>query len=657
MRLLKLNLMNFQNIRSLELDFNGGKSGDILGDNGTGKTTIANSISWLLFDKSSTGAKGFNPKTKDVEGDMHHLEHGVEGVFEVDSGRIVTLKKIMKEVYKKKRGSASEEFDGHTVDYYIDGVPSKLSEFNAAVSDFCGGNTERSRVLTNPTYFSEEMSVDERRKILLEMCGDISDEDILAANPDLADLNSFLLKPGTKDQKYSIDEYKKVAMARKKDINKRLTEIPARIDEAEHAIPNLSGITLESVNEEIERLDGLKKGYMMEAVSLQSSASRNEDLLKMNELQKAMTKASSEYGERQRAEQSRISSETRGAEKKLFDLKNEKEKVSESIDRMKDLISRLETVRAKLMAQYTEIKSRTWDEGESLCPVCHRELPPDQIEEKKAAFNIQKSNDLSEINERGKKEANKEMISAKKAEVENALKRLEELGKAIGEQEQVLARIAKSYTFIPFEKTDEYAALQAQIEAVNQKMKNTSDPNAEAKAEITAKIEDVTAKINQQSELKTQLEIARVQNERIITLEREEKMLAGEYEEIEKGLFLCESFTRAKVNALTDKINSRFTSVRFRLFVEQLNGGIREDCEVMIPTEEGRMVPYTFANHAARINAGLELIEAISKHWGFSMPVIVDNAESITHLRHIDAQVLRLIVNEPDKALRLELAS
>ena len=97
---------------------------------------------------------------------------------------------------------------------------------------------------------------------------------------------------------------------------------------------------------------------------------------------------------------------------------------------------------------------------------------------------------------------------------------------------------------------------------------------------------------------------------------------------------------------------SLFLSVR--LFQEQINGGLKEDCEVMIPTADGRLVPYTFANNAARINAGLEIIATLSEHWGIKMPVFIDNAESVTHLTESDTQTIRLVVSEADKKLRVE---
>ena len=137
-------------------------------------------------------------------------------------------------------------------------------------------------------------------------------------------------------------------------------------------------------------------------------------------------------------------------------------------------------------------------------------------------------------------------------------------------------------------------------------------------------------------------------------LEKEEKQLSKEYEQLEKGLYLCESFIKAKVSMLDSNINSRFSSVKFRLFTEQINGGIKEDCEVMIPGPNNQLVPYGFANNAARINAGLEIINTLSDAFEATLPVFIDNAESVTKLIDSKAQLIRLVVSENDKKLRME---
>lgn len=165
MKINTLRLENFQGIKAATFDFKG-QSASVYGDNATGKTTLFNALTWLLFDRPSTGAKGYTPKTKGPDGDVHYLDHAAEAQFTMDGGRLVTLRKVFHENYKKKRGSATEEFDGHSVDFFIDGVPVKEKEYTAALLGFCGG-AEQMKMLTMPHYFPEDMPWEARRKILL----------------------------------------------------------------------------------------------------------------------------------------------------------------------------------------------------------------------------------------------------------------------------------------------------------------------------------------------------------------------------------------------------------------------------------------------------------------------------------------------------------
>ena len=147
----------------------------------------------------------------------------------------------------------------------------------------------------------------------------------------------------------------------------------------------------------------------------------------------------------------------------------------------------------------------------------------------------------------------------------------------------------------------------------------------------------------------------RRQRQRIAELEAEEKSLAAEYEKTEQGVYLCEVFVKTKVALLTERINSKFKSVSFQLFREQTNGGLADCCEVLVPGEGGAMVPYSTANKAAVVNAGLEIIATLSHHYGVRLPIVVDNAESVTELLPVDSQVIRLVVSAEDESLRVEV--
>ena len=95
-------------------------------------------------------------------------------------------------------------------------------------------------------------------------------------------------------------------------------------------------------------------------------------------------------------------------------------------------------------------------------------------------------------------------------------------------------------------------------------------------------------------------------------------------------------------------MNDLFRIVSFRLFREQANGGLEERCD---PVVGG--VPYMGLNNGMKINAGIDIINALSRHYGVTVPLFIDNAEAVTRLEDCGGQVIRLVVSEEDKELRM----
>lgn len=657
MKLYRLTLNNFQGIKSLSFDFPEGRSASIYGDNATGKTTCYNALTWLLFDKASTAAKNFTPKTKGPDGDLHHLDHSAEAVFVTDTGRQITLKKTYHESYKKKRGSAMEEFDGHTVEYEVDGVPVKEKEFTATVIGFCGGDTEKPKMLTMPDYFPEQLSWDTRRKILLEICGDISDDEIIAANDDLKELKDFLRMNGTAEQYYTTDEYKKVAAARRGDINKQLTEIPARIDEAEKAIPDTTGLDAEEIEQNIASLQRKRDNLAAEKAEAAAGGTAAATLrTQIADIRTKLAEGKAAHTKAQNDQNADIDADILLAKREVSEARRAAEDIRTDIDRAEAKKKRLEATREQLLEAYHEISATRWDEGQEICPTCHQQLPAEQIEKMREDFNLRKSQRLEEINKRGKTEASKTAIAELEAHIGDLRKKATEADEVRKTAEaKVEALAGRRVEPTTYETTEEYATLTAQIADLEAKIEDEGKCTSEAVAAVEAKIKAVDGAIRDERDKQMQLTMAENQHRRIAELEKQEKRLGGEFEELEKGLYLCDLFTKKKVSALTERINGKFKRVRFRLFIEQLNGGLKEDCEVMIPRDDGTLVPYTFANNAARIKAGLEIINTLAEHWNIRMPVFIDNAESVTHLENSDTQIIRLVVSEADKKLRLEV--
>lgn len=654
MKINSLFLSNFQGVKSATFDF-GGRDVSIYGDNATGKTTVFNAITWLLFGSASTGAKNYTPKTKSADGDAHHLDHTAEAEFEMDDGTIVSLKKTFHEVYKKKRGAATEEFDGHSVDFFIDDVPTKEKDYTGYLNDLFGG-AERMKMLTMPDYFAETVSWDTRRKTLLEMCGDVTDADVINNSTDLTDLSTLLAKPGSKTgQMYTVEEYKKIATERKKDINKQLTAIPARIDEANRAISDVRPraeieAELADINQKIENINATLtagnattaaiteiKNQIADANSRMASA-RNAYSRLVSEMNKDKLDALSEA----RKEEIRLQSEIELTKKRITTQTSELEATKKR--------------REVLLAAYNATKAEEWDVNSEICPTCGRQLPEEQIAQLRADFNRNRSEKLEEINAQGRTEASTAMIQEQEAALAGQQEYLAEITEELRVASANVENISKTLNTheVPFEETPKYLEITAELSELRAKEALAGTDTTDAENSLKLSLSSLQDKqIAAQTEL-AQIEVNQKLAERIKELEAEEKQLGADYEEAERSIFLCEQFIKTKVDMLTERINEKFDGVRFRLFVEQQNGGIKEDCEVMIPSAGGRMVPYAFANNAARINAGLEIINALSEHWGISMPVVIDNAESVTKLTAIAAQTIRLVVSEADKTLRVE---
>lgn len=650
MKLINLTLQDFQGLRTYTLNADG-QNVSVYGTNGTGKTTIANSLTWLLFDKPYTGEKNYSPKTTDEDGhELHHLDHRAEATFEKDDGSRITLAKCFHEVWKRKRGSSAEEFSGHVTDTYIDGVPVSATEYKRTIEDICAA--DRAKILTDPRYFAKTMHWEERRAILLDMCGDVTDAEVIAAAPDLSDIWNFLRKPGSTDQYYTVGEFQRIAASRKAELNRDLTIIPARIDEAAKSIPDTAGLPPEGeIEDTIAELERQKTALLGQIAALTADDQAQAIRRQMGDIDIAIIKARGAYMEA-------FALKNRIANEEVNELQQAIHKADQDIasadSRAYNVSKQIQDMtrdREELLRRHAEVKSRVW-EGETICATCGQPLPEDKIEEAKAKFNQARSRELAEINEQGQL-CSKAAIEAKQAELDKIQQDKAEAEARKAELAPQLEQARQTVQTPTFETTEEYAALAAQKAELAAQLDRGADTTGEQKAALRARVDELGQEIARAQEARLTYSTARKRQERLAELEAQEKDLAREYEKLDRGAFLCEEFTRQKVAMLDERINSRFTAVRFRLFKTQINGGLADCCDVLCPTSRG-LTPYDSANNAAQIQAGAEIASALSRHWGVTMPLIVDNAESIVGTIPTTAQVIRLVVSEQDERLRTE---
>jgi len=669
-KILTLTLTNFQGITSQKIDF-AGLNTTIYGRNATGKSTIANAMTWLLYDKAADGARNYSPKTHGKDGHLHNLDHTAEMEIELDGGAVLTLKRVYHEVYHKKRGTNIEEFDGHVTDHYLDGVPVTEKEYMVRMTEICPPDT--AKVLTQPWYFSESMKKDDRRRILLDVCGDVSDTDVINATPDLIDLPDVLRKPGTSGDCYTVDEYRRIAAARKTEINRELSAIPSRIDEATRAIPEV--IPDPKIEEKIAykrlRIDEENK----KLAEIKTPASTDEAdagiRAEIANIEAQIAEGRAKYAEHTNTLQSGANARINDVYTRINALKmdalsarHEADDKRRTLDGMKRDLENIKQRRAQLLKEHADVTAQQWDTTKETCPTCGQKLPEKHINAMREAFNKSRSEKLEKLTAEGKA-VGKEVIIAKSDEIIRIENKIIELTNTEADVEAKIKTTRSEIDSIKTPKvpdymeTDEYKALIAKLNNARSKRNALiSKVSVEASGAITAQeavIKGFSNELAALLEIKANAEQIDKLKARIEELSAQEKKLAGDYEQTERGLYLCELFIRAKVAMLTNAINGKFTKVRFRLFKEQINGGLTDDCEVLVPGQGSAFVPWgEGANTGAKINAGLEIIGVLSRHWGTSLPIICDNAECVSDWTKIDAQVIKLVVTTTDDKLRVE---
>ena len=169
-----------------------------------------------------------------------------------------------------------------------------------------------------------------------------------------------------------------------------------------------------------------------------------------------------------------------------------------------------------------------------------------------------------------------------------------------------------------------------------------------ARSNLQRQIAEVRAQISQQMEIISKESLLEYSRKRVEELKEDAKNAAQCLEAIEGMLFLIDEYSRYKTKFVEDSINSLFRIARFRLFREQANGGIEDRCDVVY---DG--IPYISVNNGMKINLGIDIINTLSTAYGVRVPLFVDNAESVTKLEKCGSQIIRLVVSENDKELRV----
>lgn len=611
----------------------------IVGPNGSGKSSVFDGFTWLLFGKDSKGQSEALAKVKmlDSNGEpVWHTDNKVEATFMVD-GEELTLSRTYREKWRKPKGQSEPIYDGQTTVFSWNGNEKiSAAEYKKRVSELI--NEDLFKLITDPLYFAT-LKPEKRREIVMSLAGNVDDHIVIASNPELRGFEVV----------GNIDEMKKVALSTKNKLVKERDNYPARIDELNQIITDIKSKAgdLNVLNDKIAKLGELNAELQANRDKLSNVSSMVSDVLAKNASRVIALKAVENYKLAKANE----------AEKEFRKLQTDYDEYMWKIERAKQAVAQydnnckmynmqLEDYRNKLKGIKLEIDSINAEEQPNFegayCPTCMQLLPnQEEIQaETLEKWNADKREKLNSLQKRGNT-VHESGLKVKEA-LDSSSKQLEVAKTEL----QVLEDnkpVEPIRSVVDFSTDEELKKLEAAVPpeaTVGEEIANLESGIKSRISDLETEICTLDMQINPLKHLKNQfdVEIPRHQ-QRIDQLLKEQLEVNQRIADQEKKLYLIDIFNKAKIEMMNDQVASKFNYVTFKMFNYTLEGNPVPTCEIIV---DG--VDYTALNTASKLNAGLDIINALIKFYDVKAPIFIDNRESVTTINAPNAQIINLKV-------------
>lgn len=646
--LKSLTLVNFKGVREFHADFSNAVT-QVSGENGTGKTTLYDGYLWLLFGKDSAGRSDFNVKTLDENGKpVYHLEHSVTGVFEIE-GKEVKLQRCLVEKWSKVNGSTEETMKDETQFFINDVRCGTKKEYQVEISEIIPEDVFR--LITNP-YLFPRLSAEDQKDMLLEIVGNISDNEVAALNPEFMALLDHI--NGT-----SLAKFAQEVAAKKKGCNEALTTIPAAIETTQKFLNDTENWTeLESELETKKKtLAGIDAQLADVNNAVNAANQRKREIIRLQgEKRLALGNRETEIRVQANSERNNALADIQAMESELATIQRNIDSKRNELKGVKGTIAKTETEIVTLRDDFKAVAKETFVEPTQdslVCPTCGEPLKGDnltkQLETLRGNFEQHKAKRQKEIQARGI--PMRQALDAAKA---SETRLMGQISAAEDRALELKGKIEYAKAHIPaainveelINKDPQYVALSNEIQELENQL------NADVKTADTTELQEAKSMLSESiAELNRRLGkraiISRAEKE---LSELEEKRIANNQAiaELERWEDTYKRFLKAKDELLYERINGLFSYVSFSFIKEQKNGGEKITC---VCTVDG--IPYPDLNAAGKLNAGLDIINALCKAKGYSAPIFIDNRESVNEAIPTISQVINLRVSR-DKTLTIQ---
>lgn len=646
----KIRIRNFRGLVSFEANLEG-RSVRISGANGLGKSSVADAITWVLFGKDSRRRTAFPIDPVDDEGRIiHNLDVSVELEMLID-GQPTTLRRRRQEKWVQKRGMTREQLDGHQTTCYIDGRPLPSSDFSSHVDTIV--KEELFRALTTPDYFPS-LPMDQQYRLLVKIVGTRSLAEIAAKDEEamkvVDELGQRSLDQYRQGLSYDLQRTRKeqeLIPVRLSEVQGFIEQVKAKGADGKTAQRHAKGIEekLRQVTQEIDSMAGVVRA---------ENARYNDQRAYIQQLRQQRA-AIEDRIEKQNREARTLHQSLVCKAKEELEATEERHTAAKTMlglheRRLKDLEQQLEDFRRRW--KEVERLSFSWNAEEAVCPTCGQPLPQDQADQKRVEaemrFNERKMQQQDALDEEGKK------LAASKQRLQDlSAAAREEMATAERLLPEACERLSKAEAE-PIEQADYHDAADWQRLSgeIDQRMKELEQTTQAQEPPQLAALRTEEQAYRKELRLLEQTIDRSKQIDEYVRRERElqkqRTTLSGDIARMQTRLEAAERLQLMEANDLQQRVNDLFPSVRFRLSRELLNGREVGHCELSV---DG--VPYSGLSTSERINAGLELINALARHYNIVAPIVIDSAEAVNKVAPTLGQQILLEVS-PAKKLNVE---
>lgn len=641
-RLRRMHIENFKGIPLFDIAFN--DVTNIVGRNGAGKTSLHDAYLWTLTGEDSNENSNFKVQPLGEDGTIvPKLTTKVEVTVEIN-GEDHSFTRVLEQTWSMSKLSGKEEQGPNASSYYIDGLPKKYTEYRDFVKVlFC--DIENFKLVSSLTAFCN-LDTKLRRKKLLEMAGEMPDILTEAAYPHLYPLYSV-----SKD----IDGIKAKMNFDKKKLEAEQSGIPDKLTENERNRPvGIDFIALKAskakIEKEIAKIDGVLR---RNATSRKEMFSEIESIKKeIFDKEVELTELDGQFNRELLKKKSEIETACLNLDKVKTKQEINQSRLTFSKTSLEAELTSLKEEKSKLYDEWKAKNSETFNpEVGDTCPTCGRKFSDEQLStmrnELVKSFNSGKTAILKRISELGN-EVNRKLADVC-SKIDATDKELEETQAAIKKIDKDRAALSRSIESLPTidilrSHSDEYQNISNQIARMNEKLSEKYDGDTTpADDEIEAKKKDLQAMLNSVTlELGKEYMIEKVDS-RKEELQALDKELTEKIAECNAVLYEIKEYERAHIAVVESKVSSMFKIVKWKMYEKNLtNDGEKEICECIV---DG--IPYsTNLNTAKVVNAGIDIVNAISKWLGIVVPIWVDGKESVSKLIDTDSQLITLSVVE-----------